>query len=70
MKDQAEPQHHEQQTGTTETEKRQRHAGQREDAGHRADVDDHVCHDEAEHSGHDQSHRRVSQSVNHQQEPT
>ena len=69
MEHEAKAQHHEQQARTTKTQKRQCHARERKHARHRADVDDHVRHDETEYTGNDQAHRRVIDPVNDEQQP-
>ena len=68
MEHEPESQHHEQQARTTKAQKRQCHAREWEHTRHRADVDDNVCHDEAEHTGNDQAHCRVVNPVNDEQE--
>lgn len=69
MKYQPQPQHHKQQACTPETEEWQSDASKRESPCHRTDIDDDMCHDQAEHTGHNQPHRRITQPINHQQQP-
>ena len=62
---QAKTEHHEQQAGSAKAKERQCHTGQRECAGHCADIDDDVGHDQPEHTGDDQAHGRVTEPIDH-----
>ena len=70
MEHEPKTQHHEQQARTTETEEWQRHTSERKHTCHSADVHNDVCHDKAKYSRDNQPHSWVTQTVDHQEQPT
>ena len=63
MKNQPEPQHHKQQAGSSEAQKRQCHTRERKDARHSTNIDNYVRHDQSEHSSYEQPHRWIAHTV-------